>query len=76
MFPDLLLNYDNFGFEVRFAPGVVTSHIQVESVEMGEGRKRNEFANVKRNNVNQVWNAAENRIDAPPFLVPQIFRLI
>ena len=46
MFPDLLLNFDNLGLELRFAPGMVTSYIQVESVEMGEARERNHTANV------------------------------
>ena len=41
MFPDLLLNLDNLGPEVRFTPGNVTSYIQAESVEIGEARKRN-----------------------------------
>ena len=41
MIPDLLLNFDNLGPEVRFAPGNVTSYIQAESVEIGEARKRN-----------------------------------
>ena len=47
MFPDLLLNTHNLGPEVRFAPGMVTSHIQIESVEIGEGRNRNKTANNK-----------------------------
>ena len=47
MFPDLLLNTDNLGPEVRMTPGMVTSHIQVESVEVGEGRNRNQSANNK-----------------------------
>ena len=69
MFPDLLLNTHNLGPEVRFAPGLVTSHIQIESVEIGEARERNQTANVS-----QGWKAAENRTEAPPFLVPQIFK--
>ena len=71
MFPDLLLNADNLVPEVSFAPLDVTSHLQIELVEVGEARERNHTANVS-----QVWNAAENRIEAPPILVPQIFRLI
>ena len=70
MFPNLLLNTHNLSPEVRFAPGMMTFHIQVESVEISESRKRN-----KTTNVSQVWKAAENRVDAPPFHVPQIFRL-
>ena len=61
MFPDLLLNFDNISFEVRFAPGVVTSHIQVESIEMGEGRKRNKITN----NENQTRNNTEKKIQFP-----------
>ena len=45
MFPDLLLNTYNLGPERRFTPGMVASYIQVESVEMGEGWKRNQTAN-------------------------------
>ena len=45
MFPDLLFILHNLGTEVRFAPGMVTSNIQIESVEMGEGRKWNHTAN-------------------------------
>ena len=41
MFSDLLLNTHNLGPEVRFAPCIVMSDIQIESVEMGEGRNRN-----------------------------------
>ena len=51
----LLLNFHNLGLEVRFAPLDVTSYIQIESVEMGEARERNQSANVS-----QVWNTAEN----------------
>ena len=70
MFPDLLLNTHNLGPEVRFAPGTVTSDIQIKSVEMSEARERNQTADVS-----QGWKAAENRTEAPPFLVPQISRL-
>ena len=62
MFPDLLLNLHNSSPEVRFAPDIVTSYIQIELVDIGEGRERNEFADIKRNNVNQVRNTAETRI--------------
>ena len=48
MVPDLLLNFDNLGPELRFAPHNVTSYLQVESVEMGEGRNRNESDNKKK----------------------------
>ena len=85
MFPDLLLNTHNLVPEVRFAPGIVTSYIQIESVEIGEARKRNVSADVEsksvnhlwntvKNNVNQVWDAAETRIETPPFLVLQQFQ--
>ena len=50
MFPNLLLNYDNLGPEIRFASDMVTSHIQIELIDIGEGRKRNEVAN----NENQI----------------------
>ena len=58
MFPDLLLNIHDFGPELIFAPGMVASHIQVESVKMGEGRQRNEIAN----NENQSRNKTEKKI--------------
>ena len=58
MFPDLLLNIADVGPELIFAPGMVTSNIQVESVEMGEGRERNEIAN----NENQSRNKTEKKI--------------
>ena len=41
MFLDLLLNFDNLVPEVKFTPDNVTSYVQIESVEMGEDRKRN-----------------------------------
>ena len=41
MCSDLLLNTHNLGPEVRFAPCIVMSDVQIESVEMGEGRNRN-----------------------------------
>ena len=44
MFPDLLLNTNNLGLEVRLAPRNVTSYIQTESVDIGEGRYRNHTA--------------------------------
>ena len=50
MFPDLLLNTHNLGSELRFAPLDVTSDIQIESVEMGEARKRNHTANNEEQN--------------------------
>ena len=57
MFPDFLLNAHNLSPEVRFAPLAVTSYVKIESVEMGEAREGNLYANV-----NQVRNAAENSI--------------
>ena len=48
MFPDLLLNTHNPGPEVRFAPDNVTSDIQIECVDVGEGRNRNQTANDKK----------------------------
>ena len=71
MFPDLLLNTDNLVPEVRFAPLDVTSHLQIELVEVGEARERNNTADIT-----QGWNPAENRNEAPPYVVPQIVRLI
>ena len=85
MFPNLLLNAHNRFFEVGFAPLNVTSYVQVESVDMGEARKRNYAANVKKNNVkqlqnqvyqvNQVRNAAETRIETPPVPILQLLQL-
>ena len=72
MFSNLLFNVQHFGPKVRIASLNVMSHIQIESVEVGEARERNNTADVT-----QVWNAAENRTEAPPTpWVPQIFRLI
>ena len=71
MFHYLLLNSDNLGPEVRFTSDIVTDYIQAESEEIGEAKERNHTANVS-----QEWNAAKNRTPAPPFLIPQIFRLI
>ena len=48
MIPDLLLDNDNLVPEVRFAPGMVTSDIQIESVDVGEGRNRNKTPNNKK----------------------------
>ena len=69
MFPDLLLNTHNLGPEVSFTPHNVTYDIQIESVEMGETRERNQSANV-----NQVWNAAA-AIVTPPVHFLQLFQL-
>ena len=66
MFPDFLLDLHNFYPEVRFAPDIVTSYIQIELVDVGESRERNEFADIKRNNVHQGWNTAETKVYAPP----------
>ena len=44
---DLLLNTRNLVSEVRFAPGMVTSHIQIEPVDVGEGWNGNRTANNK-----------------------------
>ena len=44
MFSYLLLNTHNLGSEVRFTSGMVTSHIQIESVELGEDTIRNTSA--------------------------------
>ena len=54
MFPDLLLNTDNPRSEVRFAPGIVASHVQVESVEIGKGRNRNESAKFAEQEISQI----------------------
>ena len=47
MILDLLLNIANLLPEVRFAPGMVTSDIQIESVDVGEGRNGNPTADNK-----------------------------
>ena len=47
MFLYLLLNTHNLGPELRMTSGMVTSHIQIESVDIGEGWNRNYAANNK-----------------------------
>ena len=44
MFPDLLLNANYFGHEVRLAPSNVTSYIQIESVDISYCWNRNHSA--------------------------------
>ena len=50
MFPDLLLNAHNLGPEVRFASLNVTSYVEIESIKMDEGWKRNHTANNEEQN--------------------------
>ena len=44
MFPYLLLNAHNLGLKVRLASSNVTSNIEIESVDISEGRTRNHAA--------------------------------
>ena len=46
MFPDFSLDTPNLCSEVSMAPSKVTPHIQIESVDVGEGRNRDSCASL------------------------------
>ena len=78
MFPNLLLNAHNVGPELRLAPLDVTSYIQIESVEMGEGWKRNDTAGVDKKQKALVYSNPDlynfPAFRAFPYNFPILFR--
>ena len=69
MFTDPPFILDNFGPEVRTTPGIVASDLQVEFVNIGQGRNRKQAASEA-----QQGDAAEKRVETPPRLLLEISR--
>ena len=69
MFPDHSLVLDNSGPEVWVTSGIVTSYVQIEPVEIGQGRDRKDTPSER-----QDWKEEENRVETPPPLLFKMFR--
>ena len=72
---DLLLNTRNLVSEVMFAPGMVTSHIQIEPVDVGEGRNGNRTASNKNQWPQQFEGKTAEKI-IKKLANPDIFKTI
>ena len=76
MFSDHLFSTGNLGSEVRMAPCVVFFCCEIESVDVGETRKRNHTANSKKGfvgKVDQVRKTAENSVGKNPVVIIKSF---
>ena len=71
MFPDPLFVLYNLGPEVCATPGIVTSHIQIEPVDMGQQGNRENTSRVR-----QDWETEEKRVDTAPRLALEMFHQV